>query len=216
MVLTGNKLTTKEQSKSWDILVSEFNLSEEQVNQFKRYQELLILWNSKFNLTAITSTQDIITYHFWDSLVVSRLVPFGTLKVIADIGAGAGFPGIPLKILFPHLRIVLIEVNKKKIDFLHMITKELNLADVEVCGDDWRTFLRSHEYTIDLFLARASLQPEELIRVFKPSCSYRQAQLVYMASKGWQANERVKPFIKLQKEYTVGDRDRKLVLFALP
>ena len=69
-------------------------------------------------------------------------VDLNKVKVIVDVGSGAGFPGIPLKILFPHLGIILIEVNKKKQRFLQTVIRILELKDIEVCGLDWRTFLR--------------------------------------------------------------------------
>jgi len=131
---------------------------------------------------------------------------------VADVGSGAGFPGIPLKIIFPHLGVVLIEVTKKKQKFLQTVINELGLEGIEVCDLDWRTFLRKTESPIEYFLTRASLDPLELSRMFKPACPYKNAGLVYWASEEWEAAPRLKEFVKKEYEYVIKRKKRKLVL----
>lgn len=194
-------------------LSTKYALTETQTAQLSRYLELLIEWNNKFNLTAITNTEDIIQSHFDDSLALAKYIDFNTIQSTADIGTGAGFPGIPLKILFPHLKTTLIEVNNKKRTFLAHVAQELGLDNIVIYPDDWRTFLRNTDYKIDYFFARASLQPEELIRIFKPSSPYKQATLVYWASKQWVTKKIEEPFIKKEVPYTIGNIERKFVFF---
>jgi len=153
--------------------------------------------------------------HFRDSLALRNCTDLNKIKSIADIGAGAGFPSIPLKIMFPHLGIVLLEVRNKKQTFLKELIKVLELEKAEVCAIDWRTFLRTTEGEIDLFVARASLPDDELMRMFKPGCSYKKSQLVYWASMQWEPDEKTVPFIKKECEYTLKKRHLKLVFMGL-
>jgi 16S rRNA (guanine527-N7)-methyltransferase len=195
-------------------LINKYALTAEQAIKFERYLGLLIEWNKKFNLTAITDPDAIITHHFDDSLALAQHIDFNTINCTADIGTGAGFPGIPLKILFPHLTTVLIEVNNKKRTFLAHIIKELALDNVILYPLDWRTFLRATNYPIDYFFARASLQPEELVRIFKPTSPYKEATLVYWASQHWVSNKPEAPFIKTEIPYTLNaTTQRKFIFF---
>ncbi len=133
------------------------------------------------------------------------------IKSLADIGAGAGIPSIPLKIKYPHLVLTLIEVNHKKIQFLETVAQKLGLSDIFTCDYDWRTFLRKIEEPIDFFCARASLQPEELIRMFKPSSPYKQSLLIYWASSQWEPSEEVVPYIRQDYGYKIGHKRRRLI-----
>ncbi len=196
-----------------DKLANKYTLTTAQTAQLDRYLELLIEWNKKFNLTAITDPAAIIHNHFDDSLALAQHIDFTTIYSTADIGTGAGFPGIPLKILFPHLKTVLIEVNNKKRSFLAHIVQELTLDNITIYPYDWRTFLRTTNYPIDYFFARASLQPEELVRIFKPSSPYKDATLVYWASQQWEPEKIEAPFIEKEVFYTIDTIQRKFVFF---
>lgn len=194
-------------------LINKYALTIAQANKLSRYLELLIEWNAKFNLTAIIDPVAIIQYHFDDSLALAKHIDFNTIDSTADIGTGGGFPGIPLKILFPHLKTVLIEVNNKKRTFLAHIAQELELDNITIYPYDWRTFVRSTQHSINYFFARASLQPEELVRIFKPSSSYKDATLVYWASKQWIAKKIEAPFIEKEALYTINAIQKKFVFF---
>ncbi len=201
-------------SAQWVNFINKYNITEQQATQFKHYLDLLVEWNNKFNLTAITHEDEIIKYHFDDSLAISKHLDFQTLQTTADIGTGAGFPGLALKILFPHLHMILIEVNNKKRSFLAHVAQELGLENITIYAYDWRTFLRTSDYEIDYFFARASLQPEELIRVFKPSCIYKDAVLVYWASQQWKPEKLEACFVEKEIVYTLDTIQRKLIFFA--
>ena len=112
-------------------LLKEFGLNEHQISKFRRYLELLLEWNEKFNLTAITDKDEIEEKHFIDSI---ELVKFFDVKnkTLLDVGSGAGFPGIPLAIVEPTLNITLLESNGKRVSFLREVVKELDLKNVEI------------------------------------------------------------------------------------
>ena len=199
---------------NWRAFADRFSLSDEQLSAFELYAHQLQVWNKKINLTAIDNLESIITAHFQDSVEITRFVDFNKIDMISDIGTGAGFPGLPLKIMFPHLKVVLIEVNQKKVQFLRTIVDTLDLVDVEVVDLDWRTFLRQTALPIELFLARASLQPIELMRIFKPQSAYKKAALIYWASQHWQPDDAVKPYINRHEWYEVDGKRRQYIFFA--
>ena len=208
-----NHNLTREQEKNFSTFAKDEQLSVAVAEQFRRYLTTLLEWNEQFNLTAITEVKQVLALHFQDSLRIREYVDFAQLQSIVDIGAGAGFPGIPLKLIYPHLGLVLIEVNKKKIKFLEYLVETLSLENTEVYPLDWRTFLKKTDYEIDLFCARASLAPSELIRMFKPSCVYTNAQLIYWASTTWQPDKKEEQFMKKEVSYKIGNKKRKFVFF---
>ncbi len=197
----------------WTSLKNSFKLSDQQLELLKEYAILLQDWNKKINVTAIEDTPSIIASHFQDSIELAHFLDFSRVHMIADVGSGGGFPGLPLKILFPHLKVVLIEVNHKKLRFLQSVVDQLQLHDVQLIDLDWRTFLRQIDLPIDLFLARASLQPVELIRIFKGQSPYQQSRLIYWASQHWQADSKLQSYIKREECYEVGNKLRRYIFF---
>ncbi|MGL4798182.1 MAG: 16S rRNA (guanine(527)-N(7))-methyltransferase RsmG, partial [Cellulosilyticaceae bacterium] len=107
-------------------------LTEKQLDQFLRYKELLVEWNEKMNLTAITEDVEVITKHFLDCLTVYSSLDLGEIETLADVGTGAGFPGMVLKIAFPHIQITLIDSLNKRLNFLNHVISELGLQKI-VC-----------------------------------------------------------------------------------
>lgn len=114
-------------------LLAEQNLplSDQQKKQFERYFELLVEWNEKINLTAITDKEEVYLKHFYDSIapILQGLIPNETIKLL-DIGAGAGFPSLPMKILYPQLDVSIIDSLNKRINFLQLLAQELDLDGV--------------------------------------------------------------------------------------
>lgn len=104
-------------------------LSNKQIEQFRRYFELLVEWNEKMNLTAITSKEEVYLKHFYDSISLSFHFDLTKVETLCDVGAGAGFPSIPLKICYPHLEITIIDSLNKRIQFLTMLSEELQLSN---------------------------------------------------------------------------------------
>lgn len=207
-------MTTLLTPEQWATFQKQAHLTDIQVAQFNSYLDLLLTRNQEFDLTAITDPDKVLTYHFQDSLMADQLIDMSKVTMLADIGTGAGFPALPLKIKYPNLKMVLIEVTHKRVVFLTEVIEKLGLKDMEICELDWRTFLRKTDYPIDLFVTRAALEPAELIRMFKPASPYNKAQLLYWASKEWQVGGAEKAYLKAEYPYTVGERQRKLTLFS--
>lgn len=106
-------------------------LNDTQVQQFIKYYEILVEWNSFMNLTGITEYEEVIQKHFVDSLALCKAIDVNSVSSLIDIGTGAGFPGIPLKIAYPHLKITLLDSLQKRIKFLNEVVAQLGLEDVE-------------------------------------------------------------------------------------
>ncbi len=136
----------KEFIKILDEYCNELNimLNEKQKKQFYKYMNLLIEWNEKINLTAITEPKEVVLKHFVDSLTISKYIKEDAY--IADIGTGAGFPGIPLKILRDDISIVLVDSLNKRINFLNIIIEELHLDNIKTVHARAEEFGRDKEY----------------------------------------------------------------------
>lgn len=203
-------------SPAWQAFTAEYSLSAAQCEQFRVFDELLSRENEIMNLTAITDAHDVLDYHYRDSLALSAAVDPLSLRMLIDVGTGGGFPGIPLKIRYPHLRIVLIEVTLKKCRFLEKVIKTLELENIEIFSEDWRTFLRKTAYPADCVCSRASLSPTELLRMFKPASSYNNALLVYWGSRHYVPTAEEEAYLSHTVPYEVGRRRRELYLYRRP
>ncbi|MGM0971212.1 MAG: 16S rRNA (guanine(527)-N(7))-methyltransferase RsmG [Bacillota bacterium] len=132
-------------------------LSPMQLEQFETYFRMLVEWNEKMNLTSITEKEEVYLKHFYDSISASFFIDFHKVTTICDIGAGAGFPSIPLKICFPHLHVTIVDSLQKRITFLNELAKGLNLQDTTFYHDRAETFGQRKEKreSYDLVTARA-------------------------------------------------------------
>ena len=133
------------------------HLSEKQVNQFIRYYELLVEWNSFMNLTGITDLSEVLKKHFIDSISLVSYVNLNSVNSLIDVGTGAGFPGVPLKIVFPDLKVTLLDSLDKRIKFLNHVISELDLQDINAIHGRAEDYAGNTEYreSYDIAVSRA-------------------------------------------------------------
>lgn len=133
------------------------SLNQDQLDHFIQYYELLIEWNKVMNLTGITEFHEVIQKHFLDSLALVKAFPDLSTQTLLDLGTGAGFPGIPLKIAFPQLKIVLMDSLNKRIRFLDTVIEELGLTDIQAVHGRAEEMARKKEYRqqFELCVSRA-------------------------------------------------------------
>ena len=129
--------------------------NEKQIEQFYKYMKLLIEWNEKINLTAITDENEIILKHFIDSLTIAKYIPNNVS--FADVGTGAGFPGIPIKIYREDVNVILVDSLNKRINFLNEVISELSLENIESIHSRVEEFGKNKKYRekFDIVTARA-------------------------------------------------------------
>lgn len=132
-------------------------LTEKQIHQFNLYYELLTEKNKVMNLTAITEYSEVVKKHFIDSLMISRNVDMSKITNLCDVGTGAGFPGIPLKIVYPHLHLTLVDSVGKRVNFLSDVVNKLELTNVETVHSRTEDLACNAKYRekFDLVTARA-------------------------------------------------------------
>lgn len=160
-------------------------LSELQINQLCQFGDLLLDWNQRVNLTRITEPHEVILKHFIDSMVLSKFVAGGSF---ADLGTGAGFPGVPLKILRPELDVVLMDSLKKRLDFLDVVIKTLNLSGVKTVHARAEDFGRDAHYRgyFNTVSARALARLPVLLEYTLPVLKING---LFLALKGSQVND---------------------------
>lgn len=143
-------------------------LTEEMQQQFEDYMKLLLEWNEKINLTAITEEDEIILKHFVDSLTISKYIKEG--KSIVDVGTGAGFPGIPVKIVRKDVKVTLVDSLNKRILFLNDVIENLGLGDIETLHFRAEEFGQNKKYreSFDIATSRAVANLSTLVEYLLP------------------------------------------------
>ncbi|AUZ28581.1 16S rRNA (guanine(527)-N(7))-methyltransferase RsmG [Bacillus cabrialesii] len=133
------------------------SLSPRQLEQFELYYDMLVEWNEKINLTSITEKKEVYLKHFYDSITAAFYVDFNQVNTICDVGAGAGFPSLPIKICFPHLHVTIVDSLNKRITFLENLSEALQLENTTFCHDRAETFGQRKDVreSYDIVTARA-------------------------------------------------------------
>lgn len=206
--------------------VSQFNvsLSDEQLALFEKYLQFLKTENEKVNLTAITERESIIEKHFIDSLSILQALPSnvfnGTLRLI-DIGAGAGFPGIPIKLLFPQIHLTLVDSVQKKVHFLQRLAQELQLQNTICIADRAENIGQNttHRERYDLVVARAVAEVNVLCEYCLPLLVIDGTCILYKAkdiddelSVAYKAISTLGGKLECVEKFKLADNDRSLIV----
>ncbi|UQZ34190.1 16S rRNA (guanine(527)-N(7))-methyltransferase RsmG [Paenibacillus sp. PK3_47] len=188
-------------------------LSAKQLEQFGLYFQELVSWNEKMNLTGITERDQVYMKHFYDSLSLSFYINMNEVSSLADIGSGAGFPGIPLKICFPHLKLMIVDSLSKRISFLQHICDTLGLKDVQLihgrAEDVSRVF--AHRDAYDVVTARAVARLSLLNEFCLP---FTKKDGIFAAMKGNDPSEELAEAKRSLKELRA--ELQKVESFSLP
>ena len=177
-----------------------FPLTDRQKEQYERYFELLVEWNEKINLTAITEKDEVYLKHFYDSIapILQGLIENQPIRLL-DIGAGAGFPSLPMKILFPELDVTIIDSLNKRINFLHLLAEELDLSGVHFYHGRAEDFAQDKAFRaqFDLVTARAVARMQVLSELTIPYLKVGGRLLALKASNAPEELEEAKNALNL-------------------
>lgn len=188
-------------------------LSEQQLKQFDLYYQLLVEWNQKMNLTSITDQEGVYLKHFYDSVSAAFYVAFQQEQTVMDVGAGAGFPSIPLKICFPHLQITIVDSLQKRIHFLEHLAEQLGLEQVQFIHSRAEDAGQNATYRekYDIVLARAVARLTVLAELCLPLAKRGGAFVALKGAKGPEEAQEAKKAISL-----LGGRLDQIHSFSLP
>lgn len=188
-------------------------LTDVQIAQFKKYYALLVEWNEKMNLTAITDLEGVYLKHFYDSISASFYFDFTKATTVCDVGAGAGFPSLPIKICFPHLHITIVDSLNKRITFLNHLSEELGLDNVEFVHARAEEFGQNAKYRerFDVVTARAVARLSVLSELCVPLVKVGGQFVALKAAAGKQELADAKKAIT-----TLGTALQQEFLFELP
>ena len=177
-----------------------YPLTDRQKEQYERYFELLVEWNEKINLTAITEKDEVYLKHFYDSIapILQGLIENQPIRLL-DIGAGAGFPSLPMKILFPELDVTIIDSLNKRINFLHLLAEELGLNGVHFYHGRAEDFAQDKAFRaqFDIVTARAVARMQVLSELTIPYLKVGGRLLALKASNAPEELEEAKNALNL-------------------
>jgi 16S rRNA (guanine527-N7)-methyltransferase len=188
-------------------------LSSYQLEQYELYYETLVEWNEKMNLTAITEKGDVYLKHFFDSVSAGFYYDFTQPMTVCDVGAGAGFPSIPIKIAFPNIQVTIVDSLNKRITFLEHLAKVLKLDNVRFVHDRAETFGQNKEFReqFDVVTARAVARLSVLSELCLPLVKKGGT---FLAMKAASAEDEVK--LAQKAIQTLGGKIIQKESFSLP
>ena len=188
-------------------------LTDKQKQQFDKFYELLVEWNKFMNLTGITDYEEVNEKHFVDSLSIVKAIDMESVESVIDVGTGAGFPGIPLKIAFPHLKAVLLDSLNKRINFLNEVIAQLGLTDIKTIHGRAEDYAKQAEYreNFDLCVSRAVANLSTLSEYCLPYVSMNGMFVPYKSGEIDEELENSKKAVKI-----LGGKIENVVKFQLP
>lgn len=188
-------------------------LSEKQKWQFKKYYELLTEWNKVMNLTGIIDYDEVNEKHFVDSLAIVKSIELKKVNKMIDIGTGAGFPGIPLKIVFPQMHVVLLDSLNKRVKFLNMVIEEIGLQNIDTLHGRAEDYARQEKYRerFDLCVSRAVANLSTLCEYCIP---YLRIGGIFISYKSGNIEEELRNSSRAIK--VLGGEVEKNIIFQLP
>ena len=187
-------------------------LSEEQQRQFQTYYQMLVEWNEKINLTSITEEHEVYLKHFYDSIAPSFYTDLTKELTICDIGAGAGFPSIPLKIIYPNLKVTIVDSLNKRIKFLNQLAEALDLENVNFVHDRAETFGKGvYRESYDIVTARAVARLSVLSELCLPLVKKGGQFIALKSSKGEEELEEARFGLRI-----LGGKVRTTISYELP
>ena len=184
-------------------------VTDEKLDKLNKYYELLVSFNEKINLTAITLKEEVYLKHFYDSLTLVKIIDFNKYNTFCDIGTGAGFPGIVIKIFFPHLKVTLIDALNKRIDFLNVVISELQLKEIETIHSRIEDYGKNNRELYDVVTARAVTNLSNLLEFAIPIVKVNK---YFIAMKG--SNNELDTILNASKLLNIKLEDK--IEFSLP
>jgi 16S rRNA methyltransferase gidB len=186
------------------------SLTDEKLNQLALFYQLLLSWNEKMNLTRITNQEEVYLKHFYDSLTLYKEIKLETVDTLCDVGSGAGFPGIVLKIVFPNLDITLIDSLQKRVNYLNEIIKELKLSNIRAIHTRCEDYARVNREKYEVVTARAVANLKVLSELCLPLVK-ENGYFIAMKGKATEELDEAKAMIG-----TLGGKIEHINEFSLP
>lgn len=186
------------------------SLTDEKLNQLALFYQLLLSWNEKMNLTRITNQEEVYLKHFYDSLTLYKEIKLETVDTLCDVGSGAGFPGIVLKIAFPNLDITLIDSLQKRVNYLNEIIKELKLSNIRAIHTRCEDYARVNREKYEVVTARAVANLKVLSELCLPLVK-ENGYFIAMKGKATEELDEAKAMIG-----TLGGKIEHINEFSLP